>query len=224
MNIRTNTKALALVLLAVGLGAMATAQDTQPAAAPVALPAPDTSGGMSLNQALATRRSIRAFSDQALTAQQVGQLLWAGQGITEPQRGKRTAPSAGATYPLELYIAQPTGVAHYDAPNHRLEPVGNQDVRKMIGRQPAVTGAPLVIVIAADMRRTAGRYGERSQSFVLLEAGHVAQNILLEATALGLGAVPVGAFDPASTKQAMGLPDDLQVLYMVPVGHPRQVP
>jgi SagB-type dehydrogenase family enzyme len=233
MNAGTITRLLAVVgLFAVAAG-WAVGQDNQPTtapasapaaplAAPVALPAPDTSGGMTLNQALATRRSIRAFSDQALTLEQVGQLLWAGQGVTDPQRVKRTAPSAGASYPLELYVAQHTGVARYDPANHQLQMLGDQDVRKMLGRQPAVTAAPLVIVIAADMGRIGGRYGERAQSFVYLEAGHVAQNILLEATALGLGAVPVGAFDPKHVKEALKLPDNLEVLYIVPVGHPRR--
>jgi len=216
---------LVVVLLAVACGPAAST--AAPPSAPVAvtpLPTPAVSGDVSLEAVLAGRRSVREFSDRPLAAAELGQLLWAAQGITDP-RGYRTAPSAGALYPLEIYVATAGGLYHYVPARHALVVVGGSDVRQALVeaalRQEAVSQAPAVFVIAAVYERTAAKYGaERSPRYVHLEAGHAAQNILLQAVTLGLGAVPIGAFDDEAIQEAMGLPAEEQPLYLIPVGRP----
>lgn len=216
---------LVVVLLAVACGPAAST--AAPPSAPVAvtpLPTPAVSGDVSLEAVLAGRRSVREFSDRPLSAAELGQLLWAAQGITDP-RGYRTAPSAGALYPLEIYVATAGGLYHYVPARHALVVVGGSDVRQALYdaalRQEAVSQAPAVFVIAAVYERTAAKYGaERSPRYVHLEAGHAAQNILLQAVTLGLGAVPIGAFDDEAIQEAMGLPAEEQPLYLIPVGRP----
>jgi SagB-type dehydrogenase family enzyme len=189
----------------------------------VKLPAPHTTGAVSLNEALATRRSVREFTSAALTWDEIGQLLWAAQGVTH-EEDKRTAPSAGATYPLELYVATADGVFHYRPSRHEVIRVGGRDVRREVrraaGGQDAID-APVLFVFAAVPARTAARYGDRAMRYVHIEVGHAAQNLLLEAAALGLGAVPVGAFSDAELHGILGLPSNHIVLYIVPVGHTR---
>ena len=189
----------------------------------IQLPDPELQGTLSLEAALARRRSVREFSDEPLTLAEVGQLLWAAQGITHPE-GYRTAPSAGALYPLEIYAATPDGLFHYEPPEHRLATLGRQDARPALyeaaHRQEAVLQAPLVIVMAAAYSRTAAKYGEqRGPRYVHLDVGHAAQNVLLQAVALDLGAAPVGAFEDAEVVEALGLPADQQPVYLIPVGH-----
>lgn len=191
----------------------------------VALPRPQRSAGMSLTEALARRRSVREFSSQALTQDELGQLLWAAQGITSDD-GRRTAPSAGALYPLEIYVVTPSGVHHYNPHGHRLERRSGGDLRPALERaalgQAFVSSAAAVFVIAADYGRTASKYGsDRSPRYVHLEAGHVAQNLLLQAVALGLGGVPVGAFDDEQARKALSLPSAEQPVYLLAVGHAR---
>jgi SagB-type dehydrogenase family enzyme len=170
------------------------------------------------------RRSVRAFVDTPLTYQELGQLLWAAQGITDG-RGFRTAPSAGALYPLEVYVATAEGILHYAPKGHGLQVVSRIDARDALYRaglsQDAIRSAPSTIIIAAVYDRTAKKYGtERSPRYVHLEAGHAAQNLLLEAVAMGLGAVPIGAFDDRGVQDAIGLRADHEPLYLIPVGHP----
>jgi SagB-type dehydrogenase family enzyme len=184
---------------------------------------PRPTSAMSLDKAIALRRSVREFASTALTWSQIGHLLWAAQGITDAE-GKRTAPSAGATYPLELYVATAEGLFHYRPREHDLVRVTGRDVRAHIrraaGGQDAID-APAVFAFTAVLARTAGRYGDRAIRYVQIEVGHAAQNLLLEAVALGLGAVPVGAFGDAVLHRALGLPADQVVLYLVPVGRAR---
>jgi protease I len=188
----------------------------------IQLPAPKLDSPVSLEKALATRRSIRQFTDQPFTMEQVGQLAWAGQGITEKTRGLRTAPSARATFPIKLYLATHTGLYLYIPDKHALEVLAETDVRQKLSRQPAVTRAGCDIIIVGRVRNTSGRYGNRAEKWVLLEAGHIAQNILLEAVSLGLGAVPVGGFaDPNEVGKICSLPQDQEPLYMVAVGFPQ---
>jgi SagB-type dehydrogenase family enzyme len=172
---------------------------------------------------LADRRSVRAFTDEPLTLTEISQLLWAAQGITVDWGG-RTAPSAGGLYPIELYVATDAGVGHYLPSGHRIEQVTGVDRRSTLseasGGQVAVGDAPTIVVIGAVAARTEAKYGDRAERYVALEAGHVCQNLLLEATALGLGAVPVGAFSDVGVRDALGLPDDVTPLYLVPIGHP----
>jgi SagB-type dehydrogenase family enzyme len=195
----------------------------QAAESTIVLP-PPADRGVTLARALEARRSVRDFSARPLAQVEMSQLLWAAQGITHPD-GHRTAPSAGALYPLELYVATSEGVFHYLPPGHRLARLENTDVRAGMQRaalgQPAVGSAPAVFVVAAVYPRTAAKYGaERGARFVHIEVAHVAQNLLLEAVALGLGAVPVGAFDDLALARVLGLPPDQAPLYLIPVGEP----
>lgn len=191
------------------------------------LPQPRLKGRMSLEETLAQRRSIRSFKEGPLKLSELSQLLWAMQGITDP-RGLRTAPSAGATYPLEIYVVVSNiqglspGVYHYMPQGHGLERIAEGDKRQVLYeaalRQAPVKTAPLVVVIAAEYERTVRRYGERGIRYVHMEAGHVAQNLCLQAVALGLGTVPIGAFEDEEVKNVLGLPEVHKPLYLIPVG------
>ncbi|MFQ6048035.1 MAG: SagB/ThcOx family dehydrogenase [Phycisphaerae bacterium] len=179
---------------------------------------------MSLERAIALRRSCRAFRADSLSAEQIGQLFWSAQGITEPQRGRRAAPSAGATYPLELYAVRREGVFCYRPAGHELAAISERDVRSELARaawdQEFIAQAPLTVAIAAVLSRTAGRYGGRAARYVHIEVGHVAENIHLQAVAMGLGSVAVGAFDDRKVKQVLALPAEQEPLYLIPVGWP----
>jgi SagB-type dehydrogenase family enzyme len=155
---------------------------------------------------------------------ELGQLLWAAQGLTS-SAGQRTAPSAGGLYPLELYGVTRDCVYHYAPPGHRLNEHVRGDLRSGLWlaawRQDAVKNAAAVIVITGVYARTALKYGEeRAMRYVHLEAGHAAQNILLQAVALKLGAVTLGAFEDDRVIQALALPSDHAPLYLIPIGHP----
>jgi SagB-type dehydrogenase family enzyme len=189
------------------------------------LPSPTFSSETSLEEALVRRRSVREFNAQPLTNGELGQLLWAAQGITR-ERGFRTAPSAGALYPLEMYLATTDGVFHYQPHDHQLLVTSPEDAREKLYQaaleQEPVRQAPAVFIVTAVYERTATKYGEdRGPRYVHLEAGHAAQNLLLEAAALELGAVPIGAFHDEEIQRALELPADHQPLYLIPVGHPR---
>ena len=191
----------------------------------VELPAPSQHGAMSLEEALAARRSVRRFESTALTTRQLGQLLWAAQGVTS-RDGLRTAPSAGALHPLEAYVLTADGFFHYEPREHRLILRSERDLRDALGDsalgQETVSLAPAVFVLAGVYERTEHKYGsQRAPRYVHLEAGHAAQNLLLEAVALGLGGTPVGAFDDAAVREVLGLPPEEQPLYLVVVGVPR---
>lgn len=180
---------------------------------------------MTLEEAMKQRRSIRAFKPEPLTEVEISQLLWATQGVTEVS-GKRTAPSAGATYPLEIYAVTAEGAYKYDPHHHQLSLHHSGDLRPALYeaalRQDAVLEAPLIVLITAVYDRTAERYGAgRAQRYVHIEVGHAAQNLHLQAVALGLGSVPVGAFHDSDVKVALSLPSGEEPLYMVPVGKPR---
>lgn len=189
----------------------------------IALPPPKLDGVVSLEKALATRRSIRQFSGKEFTMEQIGQLAWAGQGITEKTRGLRTAPSARASYPITLYLVTPSGLYIYLPDKHALQVQAETDLRQRIaGRQSAIPQSGCTVVIASRVRDTAGRYGDRAGKSAVLEAGHIAQNILLEATSLGLGAVPIGGYDPNEVGKTCGLSSDSEPVYLVAVGHPAE--
>lgn len=191
------------------------------------LPALPKAGGLSLDEALARRRSVREFSLEALTLADISRLAWAAQGLTGP--GHRTAPSAGATYPLEVYLAAgnvenlSTGVYRYLPQQHRLEGLFDGDIRVRLADcagQEWLSRAPAIVVIAAVFDRTTARYGERGKRYVHMEAGHAAQNLLLQAAALGLGATPVGAFNDGELSRLLHLPAGETPLYLIPVGRP----
>jgi len=189
----------------------------------IVLPEPMTAGEMSLEEVLASRRSLRKFSDEELTLQEVSQLLWAAQGITLESKGFRTAPSAGALYPLEVYLLDSSAVYHYLPEKHALERILNLDLRQEMMSaalgQWAVGDAPVVFVITGVVQRTAAKYGKRAERYVYIEAGHSAQNLLLQATALGLGGVPIGAFYDDEVAEVLDLPGGELSIYIIPVGH-----
>ncbi|MFC5431227.1 SagB/ThcOx family dehydrogenase [Paraburkholderia denitrificans] len=189
----------------------------------IALPKPNVTGSVSFEEAITRRRSVRTFGAAQLPIETIGQLLWAGQGITS-QDGKRAAPSAGALYALELYAVTPTEVIHYLPHGHRAETRATPDLRPELRElalgQASVGGAPLVIAVAADPSRLAPRYGARANRYTDLEVGHAAQNMLLQAAVLGLVAVPVGSFDAARAARTLALPPGQTPGYLIPVGFP----
>jgi SagB-type dehydrogenase family enzyme len=197
------------------------------AGAAVALPAPDTTGKLPLERALATRRSVREYAPGALTLEQVGQLAWAAQGITSPD-GKRTAPSARAVYPLSVYfIAHEVtgldpGVYRYVPKDHALEPVAPGDHRLAVAaatpRQAFIAQCPLDVVVAGDSALAAQKFGAHAERWLAMESGFVVQNLYLEATAFGLGTLMVGSYDDALTRVAAALPSGQVPLALMPVG------
>jgi len=214
--------AVFLATTAAAWGAGTTAGDAR-----VALPAPKLDSPVSVEQALRERRSVRRFLEQPLTLAEVGQLLWAAQGITG-RGGLRTTPSAGALYPLEAYLVAgnvtglPTGVYKYDPHRHRLLRVASGDRRAALRGaalgQDCVARAPAVLVLAALPERTTRKYGQRGHRYVHMEAGHAAQNVYLQAFSLNLGTVAVGAFVDRAVKEIVALEDDAEPLYLLPVG------
>ena len=219
---------IAVAMVATGLLAVGCVMEQagpRPSASRIALPTPQTDGQVTLEEALSTRRSVREFAPDPLSQEQIGQLLWAAQGVTDAQ-GHRTAPSAGALYPLELYVVTADAVSHYLPADHAIELLRDGDVRPRLraaaSDQTSVGEAPLVIVVAAVPARTEAKYGaERASRYIHLETGHAAQNVLLQAVALGLGAVPIGAFDDVAVAQAIGLPEGEVPLYLLPIGNRR---
>ena len=191
----------------------------------ITLDKPNQNGSMSLEKAIAARRSRRDFLPKALTLEQIGQLAWAAQGQDAGSR-YRTAPSAGATYPLEVFVVTTEGLFHYLCAKHALEKLTDQDLRAALASaawgQGFVEAAPLTLVFAAQFGRTTTRYGQRGVRYVYMEAGHAAQNVHLQAESLGLGSVAVGAFDDASVSKVLSLPDYLEPIYMVVVGYCRK--
>lgn len=200
-----------------------------PAQETIKLPMPRRDGDMALEAALLQRRSVRRFGPRPLSLAHAAQLLWAGQGVTS-KRGGRTAPSAGATYPLEVHLAAgavsslPAGLYRYQPETNELKAEADGDLRNALVDtaygQAWLADAPAVMVITGVERRTAKRYGRRARRYVHMEAGHVAQNIALQAVALGLASTPVGAFDDDRLHRLLGVPAAERPLYLLPVGHP----
>jgi len=191
------------------------------------LPEPKLTGDVSLEQAMAVRRSVRQFTRQELNLEQVGQLAWAGQGITQKELGYRTAPSAGALYPIRLYFIIKGGMYVYEPTEHSLEKLLNLDLRHAISeaalRQQAPAKAACDILIAGSVKKVAAKYGTRARQYMLLEAGHIAQNIHLQAVSLGLGSVPIGAFEDKKVEKICRLPSDEEAIYLIAVGYPAGV-
>ena len=202
--------------------------DGRVAAGPVSherpLPRPTLQGRGTLEEAIAARRSHRVFGARPLSLAEVGQLCWAGQGVTDDIDGKRAAPSAGARYPVELFVVTAEGVDRYEPARHALVRHASGDLHSALQAaaldQESIPYAPACFVIAADVGRSAGRYGDRAERYCFMEAGHIAQNILLQATALHLTGVPVGAFEDNEVAAVLKLPPTLRVLYLVPIGAP----
>jgi len=186
------------------------------------LPKPALRGEMSLEETIVKRRSIREYKDKQLNIEQVSQLLWAAQGITDERSGYRAAPSAGAGYPLKIYVAKSDGLFHYIPQGHKLEKLSDKNLRGDLSdaalSQSWVEDAAIDIIITASYSRLS-RYGERAVRYADIEVGHVAQNIHLQAVALGLASVPVGAFNDFSVSKVLSLPKDETPLYIIPVGY-----
>ena len=223
---------IAVVVLTVVLGLLGggdASMASEEAGAAVQLPEPRQEGAISVEQALARRRSVRDFRATPLPLASVGQLLWAAQGITNP-RGDRTAPSAGALHPLEVYLVAGAvtglepGVYRYEPGRHQLLRVAVGDVRRDLARaaleQDWVADAPGILVLAGVYERSARKYGQRAPRYVHMEVGHAAQNVYLQAVALDLGTVVVGAFRDRQLARVLALPAEVQPLGVMPVGKP----
>jgi len=190
----------------------------------VHLTKPKLTGMVSFEDALAKRRSVRLFANKPLESEQISQLAWAGQGIIEKQRGLRTAPSAGETHPIELYFATEEGLFVYRPDEHSLEQTSDNDVRASLATaasmQESVAMAGCDIIIAGSVRKLSTQFRNKARTFMLLEAGHIAQNILLQATCLDLGSLPIASFTSAKqVSRACKLPPGLEPLYIICVGH-----
>ena len=202
------------------------------------LPPPSQKGSLRLEEAIAKRRSVRGFAPKALSQLQLSQILWVAQGITDARLKLRTVPSAGATYPLEIFVVCgrsgvegiAEGIYRYQLDSHSLVLRRSGDVRPELARaaldEESIYEAPVNIVICAVYSRTLLRYGERGERYVHMEAGHAGQNIYLQAVALGLATVAIGAFDDEEVGKVLGLDEEYkplslaEPLYIMPVGSP----
>lgn len=194
----------------------------------IKLPDVETDGGMSLEQAISMRRSIRSYTDQPLTLFELSQLLWSAQGITN-ERGFRTAPSAGATFPLDMFVVVNNvetldqGIYHYEPHAHQLELIRADDVAEDLFRaclsQSMILEGGAVLVFAAVFERTTTRYGSRGERYVYNEIGHASQNVHLQAAALNLGTVVIGAYHDDQVEEILNLGNEFRVLYLMPVGN-----
>jgi SagB-type dehydrogenase family enzyme len=203
------------------------AQKTQLPSKEIKLPEPKLDSAVSMEKALRIRRSVREFSKDPLELAQIAQLAWAAQGVTGAE-AHRTAPSAGGLYALKLYLIAarvnglPSGMYKYEILTHELISVIEGDLRGPLCRaaleQSSISQAPAVFALAAVYERITAKYGERGIRYAHMEAGHAAQNLLLQAVALRLGAVLVGAFEDAKVKRVLNLSRDEVPLYLIPVG------
>lgn len=196
----------------------------------VLLPKPSKDGEISVEMAIASRRSIRRFDSESIGLRQLSQLLWAAQGITDP-RGFRAAPSAGALYPLEIFIVigevegLSEGIYHYDAEGCALELRREGDLRPEIGsastlNQVWIKDAPIILVVCAIYERTTSKYGARGERYVHMEAGHVGENVYLQAGSLGLACTVVGAFLDDEVRRIIDVSEETTPLYLIPIGKP----
>ena len=206
----------------------------------IKLPSSQLKGKVSLEETIARRRSVRSYRREPLALSQLSQILWSAQGVTG-SRGFRAAPSAGATYPLEIFAVVGTqaviageskqsaqelqaGVYHYEVDSHSLILHKATDLRPDLAGatldQGFISDAPVTIVICALYHRTSYRYGRRGERYVHIEVGHVGENIHLQAVALGLATVEVGAFRDEEVREVLGLEEQIKPLYVMPVGKP----
>ena len=197
----------------------------------IKLPLPQLEGKMSVEEALAKRRSRRTFKDYPLTIEQVSQLLWSAQGITDKRNGLRTAPSPAKLYPLDIYLVVgkdkvedlKVGVYHYNPSQHSLTIILEEDKRRELDQaclgEDFIEDAPVSLVITAEFSRITDRLGKERIYFAYMEAGHAAQNVYLQVESLGLATVSMGGIYEEDISQALNLPDQHIPLYVMPVGH-----
>jgi SagB-type dehydrogenase family enzyme len=200
------------------------------AAEAIKLPPPATRGGKPLAEALQIRRTVRHFANRSLDLAQLSQLLWKADGVSDSQ-GHRTSPSAGATYPVDLYLvvgergvtSLPAGIYHYEVAPHALMPVARGNFHPLVARaclhQAWMAEAPVMLVITGEYRRCTARYGQRGIRYTHMEAGNVSQNLFLAAESLDLGAGIVGAFEDQALAQVLKLPPAHEPLLVMPVGY-----
>jgi SagB-type dehydrogenase family enzyme len=189
----------------------------------ISLPDPKLKGEVSLEETIAKRRSVRVFEKKPVSLEQISQILWSAQGLTDKLNKYRTAPSAGARYPMEIHILTSEGMFHYHPVKHALEQLSTEDRRlKLIGAalgQKFIADASLIVIVSAFPDKTLNRYGDKGIRYIYQESGHIAQNVHLEAVAIGLDSVAIGAFTEDALKTAIDLPDDLKPLYIIPIGY-----
>lgn len=195
------------------------------------LPEPRFNGQMSVEKAIMERRTERSFSSKTLTLEQLSQILWAAQGITEKGGFKRAAPSAGALYPMDVFVVvgkgsidgMGQGIYHYEPRTHSLSLIAEGDHRDELARSSLsqfwMAKAPVNVVICAEYRRITGKYGERGERYAVIESGHIAQNIFLQCQAVGLHAGLVGAFTDAEVRRVLSIEPGLEPLLIMPVGY-----
>ncbi len=195
------------------------------------LPNAKTDGTVSLEKSIKVRRTIRSFTSQQLNLEQLSQLLWAAYGITEDRGYKRAAASGGACYPMDIYVlvgeegvkGMHAGIYHYEPMGHNVSLISEGDLREGVARaslgQMWMAKPPLSLVVCAEYARITSRYGDRGVRYAMIEAGHIGQNIFLQAEALGLGAGIVGAFQDEAVIQVMGTPPSHEPLLIMPVGY-----
>lgn len=187
----------------------------------IKLPTPRLDGVYSLEKVIYERRSIRRFSNKKVELEKISQLLWAAQGKIGT---KRTVPSAGATYPLEIYVnLRDKGFFYYNIEKHLLESLIDEDLSKKLVKasldQYFIEEAYLIIIICAQFSRTTQVYGQRGMRYVFFEVGHCAQNIHLQAVALGLASVPIGAYEDNKVKEVLSVQKNIEPLYIIPIGY-----
>lgn len=194
----------------------------------ISLPVPNFEGNISVEEALKKRRSTRSYKNEPLALNEISQILWSAQGITDPSFGGRTVPSAGALYPLEIYLVAknikelPAGVFKYKPENHSLIKILEGEISGQLAKaalgQSFIAEAPAILIISGVFERTTKKYGERGVQYVFMEAGHAAQNVYLQAESLNLGTVTVGAFIDEEVKKILRMPEEEHPLYIMPVG------
>jgi SagB-type dehydrogenase family enzyme len=235
----TDVLALALILILVNVGyAQASESET------IQLPPPRQDSRMSVEKAISQRRSVREYAEGSLSIVEISQILWAAQGFTQERKdpprlwnpkyewqgGLRTAPSAGALYPMEIYLLAgnieglATGVYKFVPKGHSLKKIMGGDKRSALSdaalKQAAIEKAAAVVVMAGVYERTSYKYGERAERYVLMEAGSIAENIYLQGATLGLGTVLIGAFKDEEVKKVLQMPEDERPLIIMPLGQP----
>jgi len=190
----------------------------------LSLPEVKVFGTVSVEEVLSARRSVREFKEEDVTLAQVAQLFWPAQGVTDTseKRRFRTAPSAGSLYPLQVYAVWNGSVWQYLPKTHtavlKTKDITRFDLAKGCRSPAVIQSAPVCFIITGNYSHTGRIYEDRGERYVNIEVGHAAQNLLLQAVALGLGSVPVGSVKEAELKTLMGLPEEETPLYILPVG------
>ena len=212
-----------------------TLPETRVRADSLLLPPPLTVGTVSVEEALQQRRSVREYDPSPLTLEEVSQLLWAAYGVTYElapkmlRGGLKTAPSAGATYPLEIYLAAGNveglapGIYQYEPWGHKLFKVLDGDLREELCAaclgQEWILYAPASLIYSAVFSRTTGKYSDRGRPrYVCMDLGHSGENVYLQSEALGLGTVAIGAFDDLELRLLVNMTREEEPLYVMPVG------